>query len=86
MDEVFIQPVLDSFVRLFHAFAAGALVGMQRERAEKPAGLRTHILVCLGSALITVVSFAGLDSRGFFFDNGQGSPAPLHHPSRLVKG
>ncbi len=34
----------------------GALVGYQREKAEKPAGLRTHTLVCLGSALAMQVS------------------------------
>lgn len=43
-------------LRLLAAFAAGGIIGWQRERAEKPAGLRTHILVCLGSALITMVS------------------------------
>jgi putative Mg2+ transporter-C (MgtC) family protein len=34
----------------------GGLVGWERERRDRPAGLRTHILVCLGSALITLVS------------------------------
>lgn len=31
-------------------------IGWERERHDRPAGLRTHILVCLGSALLTVVS------------------------------
>ncbi|MCS7242236.1 MgtC/SapB family protein [Candidatus Caldatribacterium sp.] len=43
-------------LRLVAAFVAGGVIGWQRERAEKPAGLRTHILVCLGSALMTMVS------------------------------
>ena len=34
----------------------GGLIGWERERNERPAGLRTHILVCVGSALITIVS------------------------------
>jgi putative Mg2+ transporter-C (MgtC) family protein len=34
----------------------GGLVGWERERRDRPAGLRTHILVCMGSALITMVS------------------------------
>jgi putative Mg2+ transporter-C (MgtC) family protein len=41
---------------LLLAACTGALVGWDRERRDRPAGLRTHILVCLGSALITLVS------------------------------
>lgn len=37
--------------RLLVASLLGALIGLQRERAGKPAGLRTHILVCLGTAV-----------------------------------
>lgn len=47
---------IEMILRLVGASVLGGLVGVQRERAEKPAGLRTHILVCLGSALITQVS------------------------------
>jgi len=41
------------------AAGLGAAVGYQRERAGKIAGLRTHILISLGSALFTVVSIFG---------------------------
>ena len=40
------------------AVLCGAIVGAERERRDKPAGLRTLILVCLGSAVFTMVSFA----------------------------
>jgi putative Mg2+ transporter-C (MgtC) family protein len=40
------------------AVVCGAIVGSEREKREKPAGLRTLVLVCLGSALFTMVSFA----------------------------
>ena len=40
------------------AILCGALVGEERQKSEKPAGLRTLILVCLGSAVFTLVSFA----------------------------
>jgi putative Mg2+ transporter-C (MgtC) family protein len=43
-------------VRLIVAAFLGGLVGMQRERAHKPAGVRTHILVCLGTAVVVVAS------------------------------
>src|SRR5207248_10519029 len=41
---------------LFLAALLGALIGFERERHDRPAGLRTHILVCMGAALITQVS------------------------------
>lgn len=34
----------------------GAMIGLEREHAEKPAGLRTNILICLGSTLFTLAS------------------------------
>jgi putative Mg2+ transporter-C (MgtC) family protein len=40
------------------SIACGAIVGTERERKEKPAGLRTLVLVCLGSAVFTMVSYA----------------------------
>jgi putative Mg2+ transporter-C (MgtC) family protein len=46
-------------LRLLLAAALGAIIGYQRERAGKPAGLRTHILICVGAALFTVVSAYG---------------------------
>ena len=48
---------LEMVLRLLLAAALGAIIGYQRERAGKPAGLRTHILICEGSALFTVASF-----------------------------
>jgi putative Mg2+ transporter-C (MgtC) family protein len=59
-------------LRLLLATALGAGIGYQRERANKPAGLRTHILIALGSALFTVVSIFG-------FGNGV-------DPSRVAAG
>ena len=38
-------------IRLVAAALLGAVIGIQREKAGKPAGLRTHILVCLGTAV-----------------------------------
>jgi putative Mg2+ transporter-C (MgtC) family protein len=51
--------LLDMVLRLLLAAGLGAGIGYQRERANKPAGLRTHILISLGSALFTVVSIFG---------------------------
>jgi putative Mg2+ transporter-C (MgtC) family protein len=38
------------------AFLCGMTVGLERERHEKPAGLRTLVLICVGSAIFTVAS------------------------------
>ncbi len=53
------NPELEMVLRLLLAAALGAIIGFQRERAHKAAGLRTHVLIALGSALFTVVSIYG---------------------------
>ncbi|OGO18911.1 MAG: magnesium transporter MgtC [Chloroflexi bacterium RBG_16_50_11] len=55
---------LEMVLRLLLATALGAVIGFQRERSGKEAGLRTNMLICLGSALFTVLSiyaFPGSD-------------------------
>ncbi|HYK24960.1 MAG TPA: MgtC/SapB family protein [Steroidobacteraceae bacterium] len=42
--------------RLILALVIGALVGINRERIHKPAGLRTHMLVALGTSLVVVTA------------------------------
>lgn len=44
-------------VRLLLALLLGGLIGIERELSEKPAGLRTHIMVALGSAAFTLIGF-----------------------------
>jgi putative Mg2+ transporter-C (MgtC) family protein len=51
-------------LRLAVAAALGAAVGVERELRERQAGLRTHLLVCLGSALFTLVSAYGFSEWG----------------------
>ena len=53
------SPELEAGLRLLLAAFLGAVVGIQRELVHKPAGLRTHILICMGSALFTVASIYG---------------------------
>jgi putative Mg2+ transporter-C (MgtC) family protein len=54
-----LSPLLEMVLRFLLAFALGAGIGFQRERAGKTAGLRTHILVSSGAALFTLVSIYG---------------------------
>jgi putative Mg2+ transporter-C (MgtC) family protein len=42
--------------RLFLSFIAGGLVGFERARRRQSAGLRTHILICLGSTFLMLLS------------------------------
>jgi putative Mg2+ transporter-C (MgtC) family protein len=53
------SPEVEAGLRLLLAAVLGAVVGIQRELVHKPAGLRTHILICMGSALFTIVSIYG---------------------------
>ncbi len=50
---------VDMVLRLVMAGLMGGIVGYERERAEKPAGFRTHLLVCVGAALFTIASVYG---------------------------
>ena len=43
-------------LRLIFAVVAGGLIGLEREIVHRPAGVRTHMLVCLGSCLFVLVT------------------------------
>ncbi|SHK40030.1 MgtC/SapB family protein [Paramaledivibacter caminithermalis] len=45
-------PIEDVFIRIILACFLGGLIGMERESVNRPAGFRTHILVCMGSTLV----------------------------------
>ena len=50
--------------RLLLAAVLGAAVGLEREYHQKPAGLRTNILIAFGSALFTVISLQLASAAG----------------------
>lgn len=52
---------LTMIIRLVIAAIYGGIVGMERGSGDRPAGFRTHILVCVGSALFMLVSIYGFD-------------------------
>lgn len=54
----FLDQFWQTVLPLLAAVICGGLVGLEREQANRPAGLRTHVLVCVGSALIMQVSLA----------------------------
>lgn len=68
-------PGIEILARLILSAILGGLIGMEREVNNRPAGLRTHILVSVGSALIMLVSMDGF---------GNGDPSRL--AAQVVSG
>lgn len=68
---------LDFFTRLLVACLCGAAIGFERSKRFKGAGLRTHIIVCFGAAMLMIVSkygFADLTSaQGVDFNGIRGA-------------
>jgi len=71
-----LSPV-DLIIRLALAALLGSLIGLDRERLHWAAGLRTHMLVCVGSALVMIVS-------AFGFGDVLGRPDITLDPSRVA--
>ena len=46
---------IDAMIRLCVAVVIGCVIGIDREKKNRPAGLRTHVLVCVGAALISTL-------------------------------
>jgi len=65
---------LTVFVKLILAVFLGALIGYERESSNRPAGLRTNILVCLGATLIQILS---LDIFAAYSDLARVDPGRL---------
>ena len=68
-------------VRLMLSIVLGGIIGLERETINKPAGFRTHILVCLGSTIIMLVSI-------FIFTEyrGMANVDPGRIPAQVVSG
>jgi len=66
LENLFIFRDIDAITmaRVFLAFLLGGVVGFERERVRRPAGLRTHMLVSAGCACFTVASVYGFDGMG----------------------
>lgn len=55
-ESTIIRPT-DALLRMLMAMVFGAMVGFDRELRNKPAGLRTHILISLAAAMFTLITF-----------------------------
>lgn len=61
--------------RLMLAVSVGMLLGLERERSLKPAGVRTHMVVCLCACIIAMISAYGFQGLGTTRD-----------PARMIVG
>ena len=66
----------EAFVRLALAAVLGGAVGLEREFRHKPAGLRTNMLIAIGSALFSILSI----------DLGAGAGSPDRIAAQVVTG
>ena len=71
----------DLAVRMLIAALLGAAIGLEREIHEHPAGMRTHLLVSLGSAIFTILSI-----HGFGGLPGQAPVDPTRIAAQIVSG
>jgi putative Mg2+ transporter-C (MgtC) family protein len=70
---------LEISIRLIVACVLGAAVGFEREIHAHPAGMRTHLLVSLGSAVFTVLGI-------FYFESTTASTDPARIAAQIVSG
>jgi len=69
-------PLPEAFVRLALAALLGGAIGLEREYSHKPAGLRTNMLIALGSALFSILSV----------ELGAGAGSPDRVAAQVVTG
>jgi putative Mg2+ transporter-C (MgtC) family protein len=74
----------ESIIRLLIAIVLGGLIGYEREAQSKSAGLRTHILVCLGSCLCMIISVN--IAMEYFFRYGYTNSDPGRIAAQVVSG
>jgi putative Mg2+ transporter-C (MgtC) family protein len=72
--------------RLSVVILLSGLIGFEREIKNRPAGLRTHILVGLGSCLLMLLSLYGFDDFFARHNSGIGNMDPGRIPSYVISG
>ena len=74
--DLFLIADSDILVRILFSIILGSVIGLERELTNKSAGLRTQIMVCLGSCLFTILSIYGFSTAVTLY--------PLGDPSRVA--
>lgn len=68
--------------RVFFSILCGGLIGLERELKSKPAGIKTNMLICLGSTLFTAVSV--FTAEAFVKEGHYGDPSRV--AAQIVSG
>ncbi len=74
------NPFIEILFKVIASIVFGGLIGLERERHNQPAGLKTHIILCVGATLITIVS---IDMAR---DLGHGQSDPTRVAAQIVSG
>ena len=69
----------DFLPKIILSIFCGSLIGLERELKEKPAGMRTYMLICVGATLFTTVSI-------HFTESWAGNSDPLRVAAQIVTG
>jgi putative Mg2+ transporter-C (MgtC) family protein len=81
---------IDLLIRIGASIGLGFLLGLERELTNKYAGLRTHILVCLGACIFTLISIYGFptfaESDNVIVDNSTGIRDTSRVAAQIVTG
>ena len=67
---------MEILIRIVVSIILGSIIGLEREITNKSAGLRTQILVCLGSCIFTILSIYGFSTAVTLY--------PLGDPARIA--
>ncbi|MEM0952116.1 MAG: MgtC/SapB family protein [Cyanobacteria bacterium P01_H01_bin.74] len=76
--------VNEQIIRLLLAVLLGSVVGLEREFGQQYAGLRTHILVCLGATVFTLISISDMGAGPSFIAQGDAAYQLARDPGRIA--
>lgn len=71
---------IEVILKLLLSLVLGGIVGFEREYKSRPAGLRTHILVCIGAALVQITAV------NYFRNNGLTNMDPMRLGAQVISG
>lgn len=77
---------LGYLAKILIAMILGGIIGIDREIAQKPAGLRTHMMVSSVSALLVILGILTIESYRSFFGEGIVSANPIRIIAAVVTG
>lgn len=71
--------VMSVIVRVLLAMLLGGLIGLEREKSKRPAGFRTHILVCVGSCMTALIGL-------FVWTEFSNTADPMRISAQVISG